>query len=77
MFQERTFKKLLWMYTFITLTTSVVVGVHNLSNPEFPAYFTSLFDQKKPELNVILLTYASSAVQFYMVGLCIIHVGEW
>lgn len=75
--QERTFKKLLWMYTFITLITSVVVGLHNLLNPDFPAYFTSLFDQKKPELNVILLNYVSAAIEFYMVGLCIIHVGEY
>jgi hypothetical protein len=72
--QEKTFKKLMWLYAFIATVTACVVGLHNLSNPDFPAYFTSLLDLKVP--NMMLLVYASSAMQFYMVGLCVVHVGK-
>lgn len=73
--QERTFKKLMWLYSFIATITASVVGLHNLCNPEFPAYVTSLMDPKADFYPFVV--YASSAIQFYMVGLCVLHVGSF
>lgn len=36
--QEKTFRKLMWMYAFIATITSCVVGLHNLSNPGTAIY---------------------------------------
>jgi hypothetical protein len=60
------------MYCVITLITALVVSAHNLSNPQFPAYVTSLMENSPPGL-----LYASTALEFYMVSLCILHTGSF
>jgi len=70
--QNKTFKRLLWMYAMIASVTAGVVSIHNLTEPSFPAYFTSLLD---PHQNNDLFIYASAGIQFYMVGLCVLHIG--
>jgi len=40
--QMKTFNKLVKMYIFICLFTALVVAAHNVTNPQFPAYVTSL-----------------------------------
>jgi hypothetical protein len=70
--QMKTFRKLIKMYIVISLVTAAVVSCHNIAVPQFPAYITSLYE-KCPQP----IMFASAAFQFYMVALCIIHVGSF
>ena len=73
--QQKTFRKLLYMYIFISLTTAGVVAVHNMLTPKFPAYFTWLLNEQDPMFPIYV--YISCAYEFYMVALTIFHIGSF
>lgn len=60
------------MYMFVTLFTGCVVALHNVMVPHFPSYVTSLVEDSP-----IYVLIISSAVEFYMISLCILHTGTF